>query len=454
MNSPHPSIHEPASWALVRKIFRHLLPFCILCHFFNYLDRLNVSIANTPMQDKLGRDNFNDHIYAIGVAVFFIGYCTFEVPSNLLQQKFGARRWIARIMISWGIVSTCFLFVQGPKSFYVLRLLLGFAEAGFFPGMILYLSYWIPQHHRARAAAIFLTSTAVAGIVGNLVSGSILYYTANLPYLHSWQYLFLFEGVPTIIIGLCVLAFLPDQPKDAKWLNDQERRHLQSLLGQDRDIHPAPHLADFKHAFSTPQVWLLALLYSLHSFGFYAINFWTPRLIEETLKSTGSVTDQTPLPIKYLHIAMLSSIPFGAAAVGMVLIGRSSDKHNERRYHLAFSMFLAAVGLALAALAPSMAPNNIATFITIAGLSIAAIGEFGSFGPFWSLPNSLLTGTAAATAIALINSIGNFMGGFVGPPTIKHLDFKYGFLLAAGLSVASTLLILVMPLRLQRSAQP
>ena len=442
-------VDSPATAALLRKVTWRLLPFVIVCYLFNYIDRINVSLAKLPMSRDPKLPGFEKY-FGLGMALFFIGYCTFEVPSNLLQQRFGARRWIARIMISWGIISTCFLFIRGPWSFYLLRILLGFAEAGFFPGMILYLSFWIPSHHRARAAAILLTSTAIAGVIGNPVGGTILYYAEKLPNgLVPWQYLFLFEGIPTICLGLLTLFVLTDKPKDAKWLNDAEREHLQALLERDRTTHVAPHLADFKHAFTSPQVWILALLYGLHSFGFYAINFWTPTLIHDALTSAGSITEKTPRPLADLKVALLSAIPFGAAAIGMVLIGRSSDKHKNRRGHLIFALILDTVGLALAALAPMLLPNN-ATFLTILGLSIAAIGAFGAFGPFWSLPNSLLVGTAAATGVALINSIGNFCGGFIGPQVIQG-DLQRGLFIAAGLALVATVLTRLMPLRLERT---
>jgi len=433
--------------ALLRKVSRRLLPFCILCYFFNYLDRLNISLAKLPMSLDKNLGRFDDRVFAIGTALFFLGYCVFEIPSNLLQQKVGARRWIARIMISWGVISTCFIFTRGAKSFYVLRLLLGLGEAGFFPGMLLYLSYWIPRHHKARAAAFFLTSTAIAGCLGSLICGAILYYAQYFPsHLKPWQYLFLLEGIPTIVLGFLTLLFLNDSPKDARWLSVDERSQLLALLAKDHDSHPAPHLAAFKHAFATPQVWLLTFIYACHSFGFYAINYWTPTLIKQTLTDTGALTPKTPPPLADLYVALLSAIPFGVAVVGMILIGRSSDKRGERKKHLAFACGLAAIGLSLAALAPAFAPRDLATMLTISGLAIAAVGTFGSFGPFWSMPNALLTGTAAATAIALINSLGNLGGGFIGPPTIHALGFQHGLLLAAALATVAAVLSLSLPL--------
>jgi MFS family permease len=431
---------------LLRKVSLRLLPFAIICYLFNYIDRINISIAKLPMSRDPALGDFNDHVFAVGAALFFLGYFVFEIPSNLLQQKVGARRWIARIMISWGLVSACFLFTAGPKSFYALRLLLGLAEAGFFPGMILYLSYWIPQHHRARASAIFLTSTAIAGLIGNPLGGAILYFSQQLPWLKPWQYLFLVEGIPTIILGFVALLVLRDSPQDAHWLTAEEKTQLQALLAHEHRTHAAPHLSTIAHAFASPKVWLLSLLYSLQIFGFYAINYWTPTLIKKTLTDTGTLTAATPPYVADLYTSLLSAIPFGAATLGMILIGRSSDRHRERRFHLAFACALATIGLSLAGLAPSLAPPNSATFLTIAGLSIGAVGAFGAFGPFWSLPSTILTGTAAATAIALINSIGNLFGGFLGPPIIQQLSLKYGLLLAGGLAACGVLLILLMPL--------
>jgi MFS family permease len=431
---------------LLRKVSLRLLPFAIICYLFNYIDRINISIAKLPMSRDPALGNFNDRVFAVGAALFFIGYFVFEIPSNLLQQKVGARRWIARIMISWGIISACFLFTVGPKSFYALRLLLGLAEAGFFPGMILYLSYWIPQKNRARASAIFLTSTAIAGLVGNPLGGAILYFTQELPWLKPWQWLFLVEGIPTILLGLVALIILRDKPDDAAWLTPDEKTQLKSLLADEHRTHAAPHLSAISHAFASPKVWLLSLLYSLQIFGFYAINYWTPTLIKKTLADTGTLTSSTPPYVADLYTSLLSAIPFGAAAIGMILIGRSSDKRRERRYHLAFASAMATVGLSLAGLAPSLAPTHIATVLTIAGLSIGAVGAFGAFGPFWSLPSTLLTGTAAATAIALINSIGNLAGGAIGPPIIQALSLKWGLLLAGALAGCATVLILLVPL--------
>lgn len=441
------------SAALLRKISRRILPFAIVCYLFNYIDRINISLAVMPMTADPDLPGFSEKVYALGAGLFFIGYCLFEVPSNLLQQRFGARRWIARIMISWGIVSTCFLFVSGPWSFYILRIILGFAEAGFFPGMVLYLSLWVPDRHRARFAALLLTSTAIAGVIGNPLGGAILFFAPDFhPFLKPWQYLFLFEGIPTILLGLFTLFVISDTPKDARWLSDDERAHLQTLLDEDHHDHPAPHLSEFKHAFSSPHVWVLTLLYTFHTFGFYAINFWTPLLIKNTLTSSGIITKATPQPVADLKVSLLAAIPFGIAAIGMVLIGRSSDKRRERRFHLAFAYSLATVGLGIAALAPSVAPPRFATFITISGLAIGAVGAFGSFGPFWSLPNSLLAGTAAATAIAVINSLGNLGGGLGGQVLIKALSLKYGLLLAAALAFLAVLLTLFMPLKLRRHA--
>jgi MFS family permease len=445
-------IDSAATRALVRKVTRRILPFVIVCYLFNYIDRINISLAKLPMSRDPALPDFNQGVFALGAALFFIGYCTFEVPSNLLQQRFGARRWIARIMITWGIISTCFMFTQGPKSFYFLRILLGFAEAGFFPGMVLYLSFWIPQRFRAKAAAILLTSTAIAGVIGNPIGGAILYFADHLPLLKPWQYLFLCEGLPTVVLGFVTLYVLTDTPKDAKWLSDDERSRLLALLEADRSEHPAPHMAHFKDAFKSPQVWMLAALYSLHSFGFYLVNYWTPTHIRNTLDKTGFITDKTPGPLSDLYVAMLSAIPFGAAAVGMVLIGRSSDKHRERRWHLAFALVLDMAGLTLAALAPKLAGPNSAMFLTIAGLSIAAVGAFGAFGPFWSLPNSLLVGTAAATGVALINSVGNFFGGYVGPQVIQP-SLQRGLIIAAILALVAMMLTLLMPMRLQRAPE-
>ncbi len=414
--------------ALIRKVLRRLIPFCMLCYVFNYVDRVNISMAQLRMQDSAGGvAGFDGRVFATGASIFFLGYFLFEVPSNLIMRRVGARRWIARIMISWGIVSMCMVFTSGPRSFYLLRFLLGLAEAGFFPGVMLYLSSWLPQRYHARAAALFLTSTAIAGLIGNPLGGSILAaaekWQPSLGFWKplSWQWLFLIEAIPSIMLGFFTLFLLTDRPEDAPWLNPAEKDELNTLLAQERNTHPAAHAADFFSAFSSVHTWLLSLIYSLVIFSFYLVNFYTPAIVRRALFDAGMLHKPAPGvvassdPFVFICVGLFSAIPFGTAAVAMVLIGRHADKKGERKFHLAFACGLIAVGMCMAALAQTVVAGGASTVLTIAGLSVGAAGSYGIFGPFWALPSQFLAGTAAAAAFAIINSIGNLFGGYLGP---------------------------------------
>lgn len=439
--------HHP----LIHKVLWRLIPFCILCFLLNYIDRVNISIAKLKMTEAI--PGFTSGVYATGAAVFFLGYFLFELPSNLIQQRVGPRRWIARIMISWGIISICFMFVRGPWSFYLLRFLLGFAEAGFFPGVILYLSHWVPQQYRARASALFLTSTAISGVIGNPLGGSILYLTEKYPmWLQSWQWLFLLEGIPSVVLGVVTLMFLTDRPSDAAWLTPEERGELTELLAREHAEHPASHLSDLRHAFRSRHTWLLSCLYGLIVFGFYTVNFYTPTIVRNALAAAGTINGQTPAYLVFFRVGMLSAIPFGAAAVAMVLIARSSDRHNSHKRHLAFACVLITVGLSIAAVTPWLVTGPVATILVITGMSIGAMGAFGMFGPFWALPPQLMTGTALAGAFAIINSVGNLFGGFLGPKCLDYLDIQRGLLVAAGLALAAMVVALVLPLHARKRA--
>jgi MFS family permease len=440
---------------VIRKVMRRLIPFCILCYLLNYLDRVNISIAKLkmiPAAASAGVPGFTDTVYGNGAAIFFIGYFLFEVPSNLIQERVGARRWIARIMMTWGLVSMAFVFVRGPRSFYTLRFLLGLAEAGFFPGMILYLSQWVPRAYRARAAAAFLTSTAISGVIGNPLGGFILYAAEKHPlWLQSWQWLFIIEGLPSVILGVLTLFFLSDRPAQARWLSADERTRLETLLAREKAEHPGSELSLLRHAFLTPNTWFLAILYAVMIFGFYTVNFFTPTIVKNVLTGAGTLTSTTPPHLEFLIVGLLSAIPFGAATVGMVLIGRSSDRRRERRGHLVVACALQALGMAIAGLACNRGGGAM-TVVTIVGLSIGAIGAFGMFGPFWALPAELLTGTAVAASVAIINSIGNLFGGFVGPKAYTFLDVANTLLIAAGLAVVGGIMAAFAPVRVKRPA--
>jgi len=439
---------DPRDEAVIRKVMRRLIPFCILCYLLNYIDRVNISVAKLKMMSPVnGVPGFTDDVYVTGAAIFFVGYFVFELPSNLIQQRVGPRRWIARIMITWGLVTMAFMWTAGPWSFYGLRFLLGLAEAGFFPGIFLYLSCWIPHAYRARAAAWFLASTAIAGVIGNPLTGGILSLAEKYPSsLKSWQWVFLLEGIPSVALGIVTLLFLTDRPEEAKWLSPEERLGLAGIMARERDAHPAAHLSDLGSAFASPHMWMLSFIYGLVIVGFYTVNFFTPTIIESALLLAGTISKATPEYHKYLVVGLFSAIPFSCAAVGMVLIGRRSDRKNERKYHLAFACGLIAVGLILAGLAQVLATGIAATGVTLVGLSIGAIGAFGMFGPFWALPPQFLTGTAVAAAFAIINSVGNLLGGFLGPMVIKQMSMQNGLFLSGGLGALATVLVIFAPI--------
>ncbi|HVX84653.1 MAG TPA: MFS transporter [Phycisphaerae bacterium] len=447
---------DAADERVVGRVMRRLIPFCIACYLLNYLDRVNISIAKLNMQAPVaagGVPGFTEAVFGNGAAIFFLGYFLFEVPSNLIQEKVGARRWIARIMITWGLVSMGFVLVRGEWSFYGLRFLLGLAEAGFFPGMILYLSHWVPRRYRARAAAAFLTSTAIAGVIGNPLGGFILYAADKHPlWLHSWQWLFIVEGVPAVVMGLVTLLFLNDRPSQAQWLSAEERGRLEAVLARDQEDHPGSELSQLEDAFRTGSTWFLAILYAVMIFGFYTANYYTPTIVKQMLTAAGTIDKATPQHVVYLVVGLLAAIPFGVATVGMVLIGRSSDRHGERRWHLVFACVLQAVGMLVAAVG-CRGSGAWATWVTIGGLAVGAIGAFGMFGPFWALPTELLTGTAVAASVAVINSIGNLFGGFMGNKAYAIWGMQPVLLMATGLAVVGAVMAAVGVGRRARSSQ-
>lgn len=373
------------------KIRRHLIPFMFLLYVVSYLDRINVGFAALQMNADLG---LTPTVYGFGAGIFFLGYCLLEVPSNLILERVGARVWIARIMIMWGLISASMMFVRTPVSFYALRFLLGVAEAGFFPGMILYLTYWFPARERARALALFITSTAMSGIIGGPLSGLLLSLD-GVAGLKGWQWLFLVEGLPATILGLVVLRILPNGPKDATWLNANEKSWLLAQLSAERSAKEAKQHFTLREALTSPRVLRLGALYLCLTMGIYGIGFWLPQI----LKGLAQQSDVT--------VGLLSALPYLVAVAAMVLIARHSDKTGERRRHVAVSAFVGALGMGISAFMHSPAALLMA-------IAFAAIGIWGALGTFWTLPTAFLSGTAAAGAIALINAIGN-IGGFASP---------------------------------------
>ncbi len=377
--------------AILSKVTRRLIPFMFLLYIVAYLDRINVGFAALQLNQAL---KFSPEVFGLGAGIFFIGYFIFEIPSNLIMQRVGARIWMARILVTWGLLSSATMFVKGALTFYVLRFLLGIAEAGFFPGMILYLTYWFPSKARGRAVARFMTATAMAGVVGGPVSGLLLKMN-GVGGLAGWQWLFLVEGIPAVVLGLVVFAILPDGPEKAHWLRIDEKEWIISKLEQERDSQRLHGHATLREALGSGRVWTLAFIYFAVIISFYGISVWLPQLV----KALSGLSD--------LLVGFISAIPFIAATLGMVIIGRSSDQSGERRWHVALSAFVGAVGLVIAARLKAPAAE-------LAALSLAAVGIWGTLGPFWAMSSEFLTGTAAAAGIALINSIGN-LGGFVGP---------------------------------------
>jgi D-galactonate transporter len=414
--------------ALYGRVSRRLLPFLFLCYVAAYLDRVNVGFAKLQMQADLA---LSDTVYGIGAGIFFVGYFLFEVPSNLLMERVGARRWIARIMISWGLVSAATMFATGPASFYVLRFLLGVAEAGFFPGVVLYLTYWYPAHRRARIVALFMSGVAVAGVLGGPLSGAIMAAFAGQAGLHGWQWLFLLEGIPSIALGIWTLFYLDDSIRAARWLGDADKAILEGALAAE--ARSKQHLP-LRRVFASGTVWMLALVYFLFVMGLYGVSFWLPQL----LKNSG-VRD-------VFHIGLLTAIPYGVAAVAMVLAARHSDRSGERRWHTAIAGFAGAAGLAAATLYAHD------TVLALAALSVATAGILTTFPIFWSLPTALLGGTAAAAGIALVNSVGN-LAGFASPYLVGAIRDATGST-APGMMVLAASLVLGGLLVLARGRLP
>lgn len=370
------------------------MPFLFLCFILAYVDRVNVGFAKLQMQRDLG---MSDSVYGLGAGIFFIGYFFFEVPSNVIMQRVGARFWIGPIMMVWGVVSSCTMLVRGATSFYALRFLLGVVESGFFPGVILFLTFWFTSRHRAHMVAVFMTAVPLSGVVAGPISGWILKSMSGAGHLAAWQWLFLVEGIPSFLAGLITLYFLTDSPSKAVWLdNDEKRLILARLQEEDEAKRRDGGSHSFRDAFRSPAVWLLSVAYFGLCAGNYGIGFWLPQVIKDSITSN-------PLTIGWISV-----IPWAAAAVAMNLVGRHSDATGERRWHFALSCLLVSAGFALSAIPGITGP------LRVAALTLATMGIMSTFGVFWALPTAILSGTAAAAGIAWINSIGN-LGGYASP---------------------------------------
>ncbi|WP_426396232.1 MFS transporter [Ralstonia sp. R-29] len=411
------------------RVSRRIVPLIMLCYVVAYLDRVNVGFAKLQMSQAL---NFSETVYGLGAGIFFIGYFLFEVPSNLLMNKIGARIWIARIMITWGLISGAFAFVQTPTQFYVMRFLLGLAEAGFYPGIILYLTYWYPSHRRARIVAMFMAAIPISGIFGNPLSGWIMSAFHDHSGWQGWQWMFVIEAIPAVLVGLLVLWKFDDSIRKAKWLSEDEKQILEANIAADnkgKTEHPG-----IGKVFSDLRVWGMSLIYFAFVMGQYGLTFWMPTLVKNAgVKDT-------------FMVGVLSAIPYLCAAITMVLIGRSADARRERRWHLVVPALMGAVGFAVVA----TAGNNVA--LSIVFLSLAAAGVLTCAPLFWSLPTAFLQGTAAAAGIAAINSVGN-LAGFVSPYMIGALkdmtgSTATGMYALAGVLVLGCIAVLRTPAKL------
>jgi ACS family tartrate transporter-like MFS transporter len=403
-----------------RKVGRRLIPFLFVLYVANILDRANVSFARFEMLSDL---RLGEEVYGWAATFcFYLGYLLFEVPSNLILHRVGARRWISRIMVSWGIVSTCTMLVNDASSFYLVRILLGVAEAGFFPGIVLYLSYWFPARERARAVACFMMASPLAGAFGGLVSGNVLRYTDHAMGLAGWQWLFLIEGIPSVILGIVTWWYLTDRPKDAGWLLADERDWLADRMALEEKHSEARHGLNRLATLADPKVGLFILLYFTIALGSNGFGFYAPEILKRQF--VGWKADG----IGYLYL-----IPNLTTAVVMFLIGSHSDRTGERRWHLAACAFLAAIGWALSATLQS-------PWMVLFALTMAQVGMISMIGPFWSFATSFLSGLGAVGGIALINTIAN-TGGAFSSPLMSWLEKVSGSFATGQLILAGTMLV-------------
>ena len=428
------------------KVAWRLIPLLFCCYIVAFLDRVNVGFAKLQMAPELG---FSDSVYGFGAGVFFIGYFLFEVPSNVILERVGARLWIARIMITWGIISASFVFTNAIHwggvarklnctdaefTFYFLRFLLGASEAGFFPGVILYLTYWFPASRRGGMVARFMTAIAISSVLGSPLSGAILEFLDQAAGWHGWQWLFLLEGLPSVLVGVLVFLLLPDSPEQASWLTSGERELVASRITADETVKSElGERRNFMEVFSDSRVWTLCLVYFCGVVCFYAVSFWMPTIIQDAGLAKND----------YLEVGLLAMIPWGLGAVTMVRWGIHSDCTGERRWHSAAGLLCAMLGL----LGLALVDHHVG--LGILALSLVTVGLLSWMVTFWALPTAFLSGTAAAAGIAWINSVGN-LGGQVGPDLIGHIRTATGgadsgaFLTLAGIALLGALLTIML----------
>lgn len=426
---PHYAPADASQSALYARVTWRLIPLLFLCYVAAYLDRVNVGFAKLQMLQDL---HFTETVYGLGAGIFFIGYFIFEVPSNIILHKVGARLWIARVMITWAVISACMMFTKTPTVFYILRFLLGLAEAGLFPGVILYLTYWYPSERRGKIIALFMTGIPISGVIGGPLSGWILHAMGGVSGLAGWQWLFLLEAIPSFVLGVVVILMLDKGIEQAKWLTDDEKRTLIANIAADAS-GTTSH--SFKDGFTRPMVWALCVIYLFFIMGLYGVSFWLPTLIKDS-----GVKDP-------LTIGLLTMLPYAAAAVSMIVVGRSSDARRERRWHIALPGLIGTAGWAVTVSAGS---GNVT--LAMIGLTIATMGVMTTLCQFWCLPTAILAGAAAATGVAVVNSVGN-LAGFISPYVIGWIIDKTHstdlgvYTLAACLAIGG-LLVLALPKRL------
>jgi D-galactonate transporter len=407
------------------KIARRVLPFVTLLFVVAWLDRVNVGFAKLQMLHDLG---LSEAAYGFGAGVFYVGYLIFEVPSNLLLEKIGARRTMARITILWGLTTMATMFVTSATSFYILRFLLGGFEAGLYPGVILYLTYWFPARRRAQMIGFFMTSVPIGGILGGPIAGWIMGAMGGVAGYANWQWLFILEGIPSVILGVVTLLVLDDKPDQARWLSQDEKRLVLADLRTDSRL-AGERKRSFLEALKVPQLWLLALIYFCLVSANPTLGFWSPTII----KGLGVQSDAI--------IGLLAAVPYIVGVIVTVLVGRHSDRHLERRYHCALATLTAGAGLVMIGV---WAASPVLSFLA---LVVAVAGVLSAFAPFWQMPTMLLAGSAAAGGIALINSLGN-LSGFVGPYLVGWLKdvtgtTSTGLYAVAAMEVLGTVLVLL-----------
>ncbi|AMB84136.1 MFS transporter [Pseudomonas agarici] len=411
-----------------RKVMLRLIPFLFLCYVCSYLNRINVSFAKLQMAQHLA---WSDAVYGLGAGMFFIGYFAFEIPSNIIMYKVGARRWLARIMVTWGVISAAMMFVSTPTQFYVMRFLLGVAEAGFFPAILLYISQWFPSSRGAKVTALFMAAIPMSGVIGAPLSGWIMHSLSGVQNLAGWQWLFILEGLPTIIVGVFAYFYLTDRIEDARWLDEEEKKVLSHNINKESSGKPLHRMMD---GLKDPKIWLLSFIYLFFTMGLYGVSFWLPTLIQAS-----GVTDS-------MHLGLLTAIPYACAVVSMILVGRSSDRLKERRWHLAVPGVLAAVGFLISASFQSD------ILISLPALCLATMGVMTTISQFWTLPPAILTGAAAATGIALANSIGS-ASGFISPFIMGTINAathntSAGIIMLSVVLVGGCLLVFLVPKKL------